>query len=172
MALRPWSEGDARSAAALWGGDPEILRWTGVEPGQSVARTLEWARFTRSESAAGRGFYFVVLVDGALAGACDVRLPERTDPRIGELGYLLAERFRGRGVMTAALSLLIGWSFGSPLSLARIQALTHPDNVRSARVLERLGFAREGLLRAYRPACEGREDRVMWSLLPVDWRAL
>ena len=131
-------------------------------------------RHTRSEWVAGRGGYFVVLDEpsGDLLGACDVRLIDREDPRIGELGYLLAPAARGRGVMTSALRLLITWSLGDPLRLQRVQAMTHPENDRSARVLERLGFEREGLLREYRAGRDGsREDRVIWSLLPVDWPA-
>ena len=49
--------------------------------------------------------------------------------------------------------------------LQRVQALVHPDNPRSAEVLERLGFRREGLLRAYRAAPGGREDRVLYAKL-------
>jgi ribosomal-protein-serine acetyltransferase len=114
-----------------------------------------------------------VVLDAAsdsLLGACDVRLVDREDPRIGELGYLLSPAARGRGVMTSALRLLISWSFSEPLSLERLQAMTHVDNDRSMRLLERLGFAREGLLRGYRPSPGGgREDRVVWSLLAIDW---
>ena len=135
---------------------------------------MDWVHHTRGEWVAGRGGYFVIVdaASQALLGACDCRLADREDPRIGELGYLLAPAFRGRGVMHAALTLLIDWALGEPFRVERIQAMTHPSNDASARVLERLGFAREGLLRAYRPARSGpREDRVVWSLLPIDWRA-
>jgi ribosomal-protein-alanine N-acetyltransferase len=131
---------------------------------------VAWARFTAGEAAAGRAFHFVVLVDGVLAGACDVRLPDREDPRIGETGYLLASGFRGRGVMKQALSLMLTWTFSAPLELARVQALVHPDNAASAGLLRSLGFSCEGLLRAYRAGEAGREDRQIWSLLPIDWR--
>ena len=94
---------------------------------------------------------------------------------IGELGYLLSPEARGRGVMTSALRLVIDWALGDPLRLERVQAMTDPANEASMRVLERLGFVREGVLRSYRPSpapgVTGREDRVIWSLLPVDWRA-
>ena len=148
------------------------MRWTGVQPGSSVARRLEWARFTHEQAARGLGCYFVVTVDEEVAGAADVRLVDREDPRIGELGYLLAAPFRGRGVMSSALSLLVEWSFAGPPRLERVQALVHPDNEGSSAVLARLGFVCEGLLRSFRAAGPGRrEDREMWSLLPIDWRA-
>ena len=78
----------------MWHADPEILRWTGVEPGQSEERTLEWIRFASDAAARGIAWHFVIEVDGALAGSCDVRLPDRSDPRIGEIGYLVAAPFR------------------------------------------------------------------------------
>ena len=142
-----------------------------MPPGRSVERRLDWVAFTHQAASSGLGAYFVIVSadDTALLGAADVRLVDREDPRIGEIGYLLTSPARGRGVMTSALRLLIDWSFGEPLRLCRLQALTHPANSRSAAVLERLGFVREGLLRDYRATAEGREDRVMWSLLPIDW---
>jgi RimJ/RimL family protein N-acetyltransferase len=167
IALRPWREGDARSAAA-WGDDEEIVRWTGVEPGTSIARRLDWVDFTRRAARAGQGVYLVVVDASSqtLLGAIDMRFVDRDDPSIGELGYLLVAAARGRGVMTRAARLLLPWGFGRA-GLARVQAMTHPGNEPSARLLERLGFTREGLLRSFRPGeGGGREDRVMFSLLP------
>ncbi len=139
--------------------------------GESISRRLDWIAYTRDAARRGLGSYFVVLVDGALAGACDLRLVDRDDPRIGEVGYLVAEPFRRRGVASAALRLLLSWAFGEPLRLERVQALVHPENVGSASLLKALGFTREGVLRAYRADEAGREDREIWSLLPIDWRA-
>lgn len=142
-----------------------------MPPGYSVERRLEWVEFTTQAAASGLGAYFVITEDEHLVGAIDIRLVDREDPRIGELGYLLTGSARGRGVMTTAVRVLLDWSFGEPLRLERVQALTHPANAASSSVLERAGFTREGVLRAYREAAAGgREDRVMWSLLSIDWR--
>jgi RimJ/RimL family protein N-acetyltransferase len=100
-----------------------------------------------------------------VVGSCDIRRPDPDDPELGEVGFLLAEEARGRGLATRAVALLVDWSFRA-LEMARIQGLVHPDNPRSARVLERLGFQREGLLRSYRAGTAGREDRILFSLLP------
>lgn len=71
---------------------------------------------------------------------------------------------RGRGVASHAIRLFSQWSF-SRLGMERLQALVHPDNPSSMRVLLRAGFQVEGLLRAYRAEPGGREDRVIFSLL-------
>lgn len=98
-------------------------------------------------------------------GSCDIRRPDPEDPALGEIGYLLSEDARGRGLATRAMFLLISWSFRE-LGMGRVQALVHPDNPRSAWVLDRLGFEREGLLRRYRAGDNGREDRILYSVLP------
>ncbi len=97
--------------------------------------------------------------------SCDLRRPDSEDPALGEVGYLLSETARGRGVATRAIGLLVAWSFRE-LRMERVQALVHPDNPRSAPVLDRLGFQNEGLLRHYRAGEGGREDRVLYSVLP------
>jgi hypothetical protein len=51
---------------------------------------------------------------------------------------------------------------------ARVEALVDPDNVVSQRVLERVGFHREGLLRSYLAFETGRVDAFIYALLPSD----
>jgi RimJ/RimL family protein N-acetyltransferase len=166
VALRPWREPDV-AAVATWGEDLEIVRWTAV-PVDQTADTVR-AYFQRAERARQVGlFVALAIVDAAsdqVLGSCDVRRPDPTDLAIGELGYVLVARARGRGLATRAVRLLTEWGFGQ-LGMERIQALVHPENPASGRVLERLGFRREGLLRSYRAEPEGREDRVIYAVLP------
>ena len=82
---------------------------------------------------------------------------------------MLGPEARGGGIATRSMRLLLAHAFES-LGMARVQALAHPENPASAKVLERLGFHCEGLLRDYRPGERGREDRIMFSLLRGEWR--
>ena len=82
-------------------------------------------------------------------GSCDVRRPDPTDLAIGELGYVLIAGARGRGLATRAVRLLTDWGFVS-CACSGSRRCVHPENPASGRVLERLGFRREGLLRSYR----------------------
>lgn len=66
--------------------------------------------------------------------------------RRAEVGYILHREFWGNGYMTEALSYLIDYAFAK-LGLNRLEADIDPRNAASARLLERLGFVREGLLR-------------------------
>jgi RimJ/RimL family protein N-acetyltransferase len=166
VALRPWLREDAPIKAA-WGQDADIVKWTEVPANNTENAAL--ARTARAEEArqAGRAVA-LAIVDaklGVVLGSCDIRRPDPDDAALGEVGFLLAKEARGRGIATRAVGLLVEWSF-QELGMERIQGLVHPDNPRSARVLERLGFRREGVLRRYRPGEAGREDRILFSVLP------
>jgi ribosomal-protein-alanine N-acetyltransferase len=64
------------------------------------------------------------------------------------LGFAIDRDHEGRGLMREALAASIDWVFGT-LNLHRVQASHRPENMRSERLLARLGFEREGLARQY-----------------------
>ena len=166
VALRPLRRDDAPVKAA-WGRDPVIVRWTELPLNQTEEAAL--VRMARTEETRQAGHAVALaIVDaklGVVLGSCDIRRPDPDDAALGEVGFLLAEEARGRGVATRAVGLLVDWSFRE-FGMERVQGLVHPDNPRSARVLERLGFRREGVLRNYRGGKTGREDRILFSVLP------
>ena len=65
------------------------------------------------------------------------------------LGYALDRAHVGQGLMTEALAAGIAEMFSPRVNLHRVQAAYRPENARSAAVLERLGFAFEGLAPDY-----------------------
>ena len=83
------------------------------------------------------------------------------------LGYAIGREWEGRGLMTEALRLLVAHAFG-PLELHRLQANHVPENARSARVLKRLGFRKEGLAKDYLFIGGAWRDHVMTALLNPD----
>lgn len=86
------------------------------------------------------------------------------------VGYWVAAEARGRGVCTRALRLLSRHAL-EELELQRVDLVTDPDNVASQRVAEKVGFRREGVLRAHLRHPGGRiRDSVMFSLLPGELR--
>ncbi len=62
------------------------------------------------------------------------------------LGYSVDRAYEGRGYMTEAVGAAVRWAFAD-LGLHRVSASYRPENERSARLLERLGFVREGFAR-------------------------
>ena len=84
------------------------------------------------------------------------------------LGYALAERQQGRGLMTGAVRLGIEYMF-EVMNLHRISANYVPHNTASGAVLKRLGFAVEGYARDYL-MIDGRwQDHILTSLLNPAW---
>jgi ribosomal-protein-alanine N-acetyltransferase len=64
------------------------------------------------------------------------------------LGYQLARRHEGKGLMHEALSATLDYAFRE-LRLHRVMANYRPENLRSGRLLKRLGFVQEGYARDY-----------------------
>ena len=80
------------------------------------------------------------------------------------LGYQIARAFEGRSLMTEALRAANAWVFAE-MRLHRIMANYRPENERSARVLQRLGFATEGFAKRYLFIDGDWRDHVLTSLV-------
>jgi RimJ/RimL family protein N-acetyltransferase len=130
------------------------------------------ARLFRQSGSFDEGdlLYLAIEVEGRLAGEIDARRGSTGLPRgVFELGIELYERGRqGRGLGTEALRLLITHLFDQE-GAERLEVRTSVDNAAMCRVLEKLGFVREGVLRAFMPDERGRTDYVMFALLRAEW---
>jgi ribosomal-protein-alanine N-acetyltransferase len=83
------------------------------------------------------------------------------------VGYWIAESAQGRGLATSALREATLVAFYE-LRLHRVQAETSPQNVRSRRLLERLGFVQYGVAEAYIKVAGIWQDDVLYQLLTPD----
>jgi RimJ/RimL family protein N-acetyltransferase len=114
-----------------------------------------------------------IEADGRLVGDVGARSPRGAfPPGVFELGIsIFAQADRGRGLGGEAVSLITGHLFDE-LGAARVQATTALSNAPMRAVLARLGFAEEGVLRAFMPAGNGsRADYVMYAVTREDWRS-
>jgi [ribosomal protein S5]-alanine N-acetyltransferase len=75
---------------------------------------------------------------------------------VGEIGYVLREAYRGRGIMTRAVRIVVAYGLG-PLGLTRIEARTASDNAASRALLLRAGFVEAGVVQD-----GGAEDQVRY----------
>jgi RimJ/RimL family protein N-acetyltransferase len=106
---------------------------------------------------------------GRLVGEIDARRPPRTMPEgVFELGISLFDvDDRGRGLGTDAVRLLTRHLFEREQA-QRVQASTWVENHGMRRVLEKLGFAEEGVLRSFMPSERGRDDYVLYAITKED----
>jgi [ribosomal protein S5]-alanine N-acetyltransferase len=100
-------------------------------------------------------------------GTCGFTHFERRSFR-GEIGYDLMRVHWGQGIMPEAVGAVARHGFEN-LDLNRIDALVIPGNDASARVLEKVGFQREGVLREYGFWKNRFWDLQMFALLKREW---
>ncbi len=60
-----------------------------------------------------------------------------------EIGYMIAEEYNGRGLVTEAVKLMVDYGFNQ-MKMHSLEAVIDPENNASARVLEKNGFVKEG----------------------------
>src|SRR5688572_5563141 len=87
-----------------------------------------------------------------------------------EIGFALGRQHWGQGLATEIVNALLSFAFET-LALHRLEADVDPRNERSLRLLERLGFLREGHLRERYFVGGERQDSVLLALLRRDWQA-
>lgn len=103
-----------------------------------------------------------------LVGVCNFTNIVRGVFQACHLGYSIAERCQGQGLMREGLTAAIEHVFQN-LKLHRIMANYRPENTRSACLLSRLGFQREGEARSYLQINGAWCDHVLTALInPAD----
>lgn len=93
------------------------------------------------------GSYFAIASDNDAIGSIGLMAGSDVHRFTAELGYWLAEPFWGKGLMTSAVRALSEYAF-SELGFCRIFAEPYTTNAASARVLDKAGFALEGIMRS------------------------
>lgn len=142
--------------------DAEITRWIPVIP--SPYTEADALAFVRGEIESLPEHSFAITRGGAVAGA--IGLSVNSLGYRGRIGYWVAAPARREGLCARALRLLSTWAFDD-LELVRVELITDPDNVASQRCAEKVGFQREGVMRAHLRHPDGRvRDSVLFSLLP------
>lgn len=90
------------------------------------------------------------------------------EARHAEIGYELDPEYRGKGIMTEALAAAVDYMFTS-VELNRVYALTDTGNTASIRLLLKLGFTQEGVLRDHTYFRGRFMDDAVLSLLKREW---
>jgi RimJ/RimL family protein N-acetyltransferase len=144
--LRPIAMADAGAIYTTYARDPDVTRFLIWPPARTRADIESYIRDCLDTSPHhARTYVLQGRKDSVIRGGLDLRLPERY--RL-EFGYVLARPWWGQGLMTEALTEIVRWGLDQP-TIYRISAFCDVDNVASARVMEKSGLVREGLLRRY-----------------------
>jgi ribosomal-protein-alanine N-acetyltransferase len=129
-----------------------LTPWEPTWPSDDLSRSAFRRRLRRyaedQRADTSYAFFLFRKADDALVGGLTLANIRRGVAQAGSLGYWTGEPFSRRGLMTGALQGLVPFAFGS-LRLHRLEAACIPSNAASIRLLEKMGFAREGYAREY-----------------------
>jgi len=168
MRLRPFTSADAQALFDLHS-DAHVLRYWDSPPWTDAARAQRFLAACGAMADDGTGARLAMdrLSDGSFLGWCGLTR-WNPDHRSASLGYCLTEAAWGQGHATEAVRALLGWAFDR-LDLNRVQAECDTRNLASARVLEKVGFVREGTLREDCVVAGDVSDSWVFGLLRRDW---
>ena len=146
-----------------------LARYDPVRPENDF--TLEGQRAAMADLTAGRAagttYAFGIRATGALVGRVTLSQVFRKAFQNCYLGYFVGEEHNGRGYATTAVGLAVRFAF-EDLGLHRVQANVMTTNPRSARVLEKAGFRKEGRALRYLQIAGRWEDHDLYALTVED----
>jgi [ribosomal protein S5]-alanine N-acetyltransferase len=168
VCLRSVALTDTDAVFAIWS-DPEAMRYWSHPP--YTERAQAEAKLTGDLEALAAGSvlpWAITLVgDNTLIGMFTIHQVDLNNGRAA-VGYLLGRAHWGQGLATEAASLAIGYAF-TTLGLRRLEADIDPRNEGSRKLLERLGFERDGYLRERWCVAGEVSDSALYGLLAREW---
>ncbi|MCE7981411.1 MAG: N-acetyltransferase [Caldilinea sp. CFX5] len=170
LLLRPFTEADTDVIYALMS-NATVLRYWDAPPWRERARAERFIARCQEMAQEGSGVRLAIerTADGVFIGWCVLM---KWDPtyRSAMIGYCLDEKAWGQGFATEAAGALLQWAFDT-LDLNRVQSGADTRNRASERVLEKLGFVREGTLREDCIVNGEVSDTSVYGLLRREWVA-
>jgi RimJ/RimL family protein N-acetyltransferase len=147
--------------------DPQVLRFTRVPEPVPEGFAETWLGVYEAGRRDGtREGFALIGPDGEFLGI-GVAPQIEADAATAELGYVVAEHARGRGVAREALAQLTEWAFAQ-LGSQRLELLISVENEASKHVAERCGYRLEGVLRSLYLKPGVRQDTEIWARLVAD----
>ena len=146
LRLRPYRADDVEAMFALYS-DPRVMRYWSFPPWVEMAQARIYLDKVTTGMDSGEIFPWAIAecASDRLIGALTLHSLHVEQLR-AEVGYSLSPEYQGRGLAAEALRCGLTHAFDS-LGLVRVEADIDPRNEASCRLLEKIGFQREGLLR-------------------------
>jgi ribosomal-protein-alanine N-acetyltransferase len=151
-------------------GDDAVTRYLPYASWRGMDDAQAWMARAQARLAAGEAWQFVTVLreSGRVIGSCLLFHFDTPSAR-AEIGYLLGRAHWGAGYMQEAAAALVDYAFGTA-GLRRLEAEIDPRNEASAKLLERVGFTKEGHLRERWDTKGEVSDSGLYGLLRSDWQ--
>ncbi len=152
LVLRPLKLRDKKEWTKLRQRNQDWFRqWESTVPDEfsdGKASFYQIVKNLRVEAKAQRSLPFVMEIDKKIAGQITVANINYGSTRSAYIGYWIAEEFAGKGYTPLAVAMAIDHCF-EVLKLHRLEITIRPENLKSLRVVEKLGLRSEGLRPKY-----------------------
>jgi RimJ/RimL family protein N-acetyltransferase len=168
LRLRPPEPADAAALLAVFA-DPAVTRYWSSPPWTAIDQAEAQISEDAADLAEGTAMRLAITpgAGGPLLGTVSLFHLD-VGSRRAEIGYALGRPAWGQGYGQEAVRALVAHAFGA-LDLNRLEADVDPRNHASARLLERLGFRPEGLLRERWIVAGEVSDSAVYGLLRAEW---
>ncbi|MFI1988621.1 GNAT family N-acetyltransferase [Actinoplanes sp. NPDC020271] len=170
LILRRFRASDA-PALAEYRSDPDVARYQSWDAPFALQKAeIAVRNFAASSPDAPGWFQYAIehSTERRLIGDVGVRLHDNL--KQAEIGFTLATAYQGKGLATEAVSAVLDRLFRLQ-GLHRVMGECDARNTRSAALMERLGFTREGLLRQQTFIKGEWTDDLLFGLLAPEWPA-
>ncbi len=146
LRLRKPAVQDAEEIFRKYAQDAVVTKYLTWRPNRDVQETRDFLAACLRAWDEGKSFHWVIeqKADHELLGM----ITARVDDQKWELGYVLARSYWGKSYMTEALKRLVDWALKQQ-EIYRVWSVCDVDNLASARVMEKAGMQREGILRRW-----------------------
>jgi len=170
LVLRPFRVSDAEAMFRGWATDKEVTKYLTWTPHENIEVTRQFLAQREEEYKKPNVYHWAITLGGELIG--DIELGEIDWRETGGLGYCMAKRYWGKGIMTEALHEIIRFAF-EEVGVHRIEGAHAKANIGSSRVMEKNGLQLEGIRRdGFRLPSTGEwVDIVVRGILDRDYFA-
>jgi ribosomal-protein-alanine N-acetyltransferase len=175
--LRPLAPSDFRAWSEVRLANEEWL--TVWEPRRQLRQpdpTRDKAAFTSRclqrdrDRASGTAYQFGLFLDQAAVGEVNLNNIIRGAMQSGTVGYWIDQRHAGHAYVAEAVVLVLQFAF-EQLQLHRVEICIVPRNMRSRRVVEKLGIRDEGIAARYLEIDGTWEDHTRYGVTVEEWEA-
>jgi len=146
LSLRQPTTKDAVLIFEQYAQDPEVTKYMSWQPHKSVRETDEFIDRCISVWTNNSAFPYMLICkeNTRLIGMIEIRINQYK----ADLGYVLVKSEWGKGYMPEAVQALTNWALGQN-EIYRVWAVCDVENAASARVMEKVGMEKEGVLKRW-----------------------